>query len=57
MKYDCKKYTEQSTYHEAIRSIENRTYSEWNDISLRWDEQDGTMYRNASSKKVLFLSF
>lgn len=52
VKYNCRKIAEQSTYHEAIRSIENRTHSEWNDISIRWDEQDGTIRRNVSSKKV-----
>lgn len=54
VKYDCKKIAEQSTYHEAIRSVEHCTYSEWNDISIRWNEQDGTIRRNVSSKKVLF---
>jgi hypothetical protein len=57
LKYDCKKIIEQSSFHEAIRSIDHertpRTHSEWNDISMRWDEQERDMHRkSASSKKA-----
>lgn len=57
IKYDCRKNLEQSSFHEALRSNElNRTHSEWNDISVRWDELDRPVRRQSvSSKKVLLI--
>jgi hypothetical protein len=57
VKYDCRKNLEQSTYHEAIRPYDQRagaaSQSEWNDISIRWDELDRPPTRRSiSSRKV-----
>jgi hypothetical protein len=55
VKYDCRKNLEQSSYHEAIRSNEQRTHSEWNELSVRWDELDRPpppTRRSVSSRKV-----
>jgi Leucine-rich repeat (LRR) protein len=55
VRYDCRKNHEQASFHEALGSIDQRTFSDWNDISSRWDELDRPVTRRSvSSKKVRF---
>jgi hypothetical protein len=54
-RYDYRKNHEQASYHEALGSIDQRNFSDWNDISSRWDELDRpAARRSVSSKKVGF---
>jgi hypothetical protein len=56
IRYDFRKNHEQASFHQALGSIDQRTFSDWNDISSRWDELDRPATRRSLSSKKVWLT-